>query len=147
MPCNCGDNNYTNTQCIAYDGTIPGINISNKNITFVKKNINTFNDNNNTNLYSDIESNNNIFLKMDIEGYEIPWINTLSYKQLNKFSQISESFFDSARTLLSVVKFKIIFTFFSNATGVICLTAASIICLASRVTRSIFMVPDSERAT
>ena len=84
---------YTNTKCIAYDGTIQGINISNKNITFVKKNINTFNDNNNTNLYSDIESNNNIFLKMDIEGYEIPWINTLSYKQLNKFSQIVIEFY------------------------------------------------------
>jgi beta-1,4-mannosyl-glycoprotein beta-1,4-N-acetylglucosaminyltransferase len=81
-------NIYKNTKCIAYDGTIPGINISNQNITFVKKNINTFNDNNNTNLHSDIENNNNIFLKMDIEGYEIPWINTLSYKQLDKFSQI-----------------------------------------------------------
>ena len=32
-------NIYKNTKCIAYDGTIPGINISNQNITFVKKNI------------------------------------------------------------------------------------------------------------
>ena len=81
-------NIYTNAQCTAYDGTVLGINITNQNITFVKKNINTFNDNNNTNLHSDIENNNNIFLKMDIEGYEIPWINTLNYKQLDKFSQI-----------------------------------------------------------
>ena len=27
-------------------------------------------------------------LKMDIEGWEIPWIETLNEKQINKFSQI-----------------------------------------------------------
>ena len=81
-------NIYKNTKCIAYDGTIENIMFNNKNITFIKKNINTFNDNNNSNLHSEIDNFNNIFLKMDIEGYEIPWINSLSNEKLNKLSQI-----------------------------------------------------------
>lgn len=78
--------------CYAYDGTIQDININNNNITFIKKNINNFNDDNNTNLHEIIEKYNNIFLKMDIEGYEIPWIETLNEKQINKFSQIAIEF-------------------------------------------------------
>jgi beta-1,4-mannosyl-glycoprotein beta-1,4-N-acetylglucosaminyltransferase len=79
---------YKSVKCHAYDGTIENININNSNIKFIKKNINYFNDNNNTNLHLEIENYDNIFLKMDIEGFEIPWMNTLTYKQLNKFSQI-----------------------------------------------------------
>ena len=74
--------------CYAYDGTIQDIDINNNNITFIKKNINNFNDDNNTNLHEVIEKYDNIFLKMDIEGWEIPWIETLNKKQINKFSQI-----------------------------------------------------------
>jgi hypothetical protein len=39
--------------------------------TIYKKNINNFNDDNNTNLYFLINKYNNIFLKMDIEGANI----------------------------------------------------------------------------
>jgi len=79
---------YKKSLCYAYDGTIESINIINKNITFYKQNINNFNDDHNTNLHSLIDRFDNIFLKMDIEGYEIPWIKTLSDEQLNKISQI-----------------------------------------------------------
>ena len=81
-------NKYNTTACYAFDGTIENITISNKNISFFKQNINNYNDDKNTNLHSTIEMFDNIFLKMDIEGYEIPWINSLNVKQLNKFSQI-----------------------------------------------------------
>ena len=79
---------YTSTPCYAYDGTIENIMFDNTSITYIKKNINNFNDDNNTDLHSLIDSYNNIFLKMDIEGYEIPWIKTLDDHQLQRFSQI-----------------------------------------------------------
>jgi beta-1,4-mannosyl-glycoprotein beta-1,4-N-acetylglucosaminyltransferase len=81
-------NKYNTTACYAFDGTIENINIINKNISFFRQNINNYNDDKNTNLHSTIEMFDNIFLKMDIEGYEIPWIKSLDVKHLNKFSQI-----------------------------------------------------------
>jgi hypothetical protein len=84
--------NKFNTKCIAFDGTIDynkfsNLN-SNSNINFIAKNINFMNDDNTTNLNDYINEYNNIFIKMDIEGYEINWIKTLSEIQLNKISQI-----------------------------------------------------------
>jgi len=35
---------------------------------------------------------NNIFLKMDIEGYEIPWFETLNQEQMDKLCQIAIEF-------------------------------------------------------
>ena len=81
-------NKYPNCICNAYDGTINIINSTNKYINFFKKNINNFNDDNNTNLHLDLENHSNIFLKMDIEGYEIPWIKTLKEDHLTRISQI-----------------------------------------------------------
>jgi len=77
-----------NVRCYAFDGTINGISINNKNITFIKKNIEPFMDDNNTNLFPLINEGNNIFLKMDIEGAELPWLKCLNDEQMNKFSQI-----------------------------------------------------------
>jgi hypothetical protein len=75
--------------CFAFDGTIENYPYNyTKNILFIKKNINNFNDEHNTNLFSLINKYNNIFLKMDIEGGEIPWILSLNNEQLNKFKQI-----------------------------------------------------------
>ena len=65
---------YNTTSCYAFDGTINDIKINNKNIKFIKKNIGTTNDDNVTNLYSLINKNQTIFLKMDIEGAEFDWI-------------------------------------------------------------------------
>lgn len=59
-----------------------------KNISFIKKNINNYNDDNNTNLSYLMNKYNNIFLKMDIEGGEYPWLLMIDETQLNKFKQI-----------------------------------------------------------
>ncbi len=81
--------------CFAFDGTIENYPYSyTKNISFIKKNINNFNDDNNTNLFSLINKYNNIFLKMDIEGGEYPWLLSLNEEQLNKFKQITIEFHD-----------------------------------------------------
>jgi len=41
-----------------------------------------------SNLHDLIDSHENIFIKMDIEGSEIPWFKSLSDKQINKFDQM-----------------------------------------------------------
>lgn len=79
---------YNNLKCYAYDGTINNIKINDKNIQFIKKNISPNETDKTTNMYNYINNNENIFLKMDIEGAEVDWLNSLSDEQLNKFSQI-----------------------------------------------------------
>jgi len=77
-----------NVKCIAFDGTINQLPSNNSSIEFVKKNIGANNNNTTTNLHDIIARNNNIFIKMDIEGGEIPWLYMLNDSQLNKFDQI-----------------------------------------------------------
>lgn len=85
---------YPNMKCFAFDGTVHCTVSSSScpNISFITKNISPFSDDNNTNLFSLIDEGNNIFLKMDIEGAELPWLRCLSNEQLNKFSQIVMEF-------------------------------------------------------
>ena len=78
--------------CIAYDGTIQKLPKESVDIVFIKKNIGAENSDKVTNLHEIIDANNNIFVKMDIEGGEIPWINSLNDTQLNKFDQIIMEF-------------------------------------------------------
>ena len=78
--------------CIAYDGTIQKLPKESVDIVFIKKNIGAENSDKVTNLHEVIDANNNIFGKMDIEGGEIPWINSLNDTQLNKFDQIVMEF-------------------------------------------------------
>lgn len=73
----------------AFDGTIHNYPYHyTRDITFYKKNINNFNDNNNTDLKFITENYNNIFLKMDIEGGEYPWLLSVDESFLKKFKQI-----------------------------------------------------------
>ena len=67
-------NKYTDTQVYAFDGTINNLPKENNNITFIKKNIGSENNERISNLHNIIDVNERIFVKMDIEGYEIPWI-------------------------------------------------------------------------
>ena len=67
---NCYPYNYTN------------------NISFIRKMINSTNDENNTNIHYLLDNYNDIFLKIDIEGGEYPWVNSLSLHQLNSLKQI-----------------------------------------------------------
>jgi hypothetical protein len=82
-------NKHPSLTCYAYDGTMNNkFPSTSENIIFINKNITHENTENTTNLNDMIETNDNIFLKMDIEGWEVPWINSLSNDQLNKFAQI-----------------------------------------------------------
>lgn len=81
--------NMNEYNSFGFDGTINNYPYNyTKNISFIKKNINSFNDDNNTNLLFLISKYNNIFLKMDIEGGEYPWLLQIDENQLKKFKQI-----------------------------------------------------------
>uniref|UniRef100_A0A6C0DJX3 Methyltransferase FkbM domain-containing protein n=1 Tax=viral metagenome TaxID=1070528 RepID=A0A6C0DJX3_9ZZZZ len=79
---------YNNLQCYAFDGSIDKLPKENDRITFIKKFIGNKNNDMTTDLHDIIDTNDNIFVKMDIEGGEIPWIDSLSDTQINKFQQI-----------------------------------------------------------
>lgn len=79
-------------QAYAFDGTINNLPKENSNIIFVKKNIGFENNDQTTNLHDIINARENIFVKMDIEGGEIPWIKSLSDEHLDKFEQIVMEF-------------------------------------------------------
>jgi len=83
---------YRNCSCEAFDGTIdelPPVSVlSSDRIVFVKKNIGAKNTKVTTNLHNFIDRNDKLFLKMDIEGGEIPWLASLNDKHLNKFEQL-----------------------------------------------------------
>lgn len=83
---------YPNVMSFAFDGTIDDLPNQNDKITFIKKNIGYENNAQVTNLHSIINSTDSIFVKMDIEGGEIPWIKSLSDEQMNKFEQIVMEF-------------------------------------------------------
>ena len=79
-------------KCYAFDGTIQCLPTENNKIEFVKKNIGATNNDSLTNLHELINAHTNIFVKMDIEGGEIPWIKSLSNEQIGKFDQIVMEF-------------------------------------------------------
>jgi len=81
-------NVYPNCLCFVFDGTINNLPTNNDKIYFIKKNIGPVNNIENTNLHHLLNTFDNIFLKIDIEGAEIPWIKSLSDEQINKFEQI-----------------------------------------------------------
>ncbi len=76
----------------SFDGTINCLPKENNKINFIKKNIGNENTENITNLHNEINLAKNIFIKMDIEGGEIPWILSLSNEHMNKFAQIVMEF-------------------------------------------------------
>ncbi len=81
--------NMNEYNSFGFDGTIDKYPYEyTKNISFVKKNINNFNDKDNTDLSFLASKYTNIFLKMDIEGGEYPWLLSLDEKLLENFKQI-----------------------------------------------------------
>ena len=85
---NIGKNNS-----FAFDGTIKDYPWRyTKDITFIKKNISNFNDINHTNLDNLINKYDKIFLSIDIEGGEYPWLLSLTEDKLQKFKQICIEF-------------------------------------------------------
>jgi hypothetical protein len=85
-------NKYSLDNAYAFDGTINKLPKETSKIIFIKKNISFSNDNQTTNLHDIINLNECIFVKIDIEGYEIPWIKSLSDQQMNKIEQIVMEF-------------------------------------------------------
>ena len=81
--------NMTKYNSYAFDGTINNYPYQyTRDITFMKKNINSYFDDKNANLQFLMSKYNNIFLKMDIEGGEYPWLLSLTDEKLNSFKQI-----------------------------------------------------------
>jgi hypothetical protein len=73
----------------AFDGTINNYPAEyTDKIAFYKRNISPYKNSKNANLSFFTNNYNDIFLKMDIEGAEYPWLLSLSKDQLNKFKQI-----------------------------------------------------------
>lgn len=98
--------NMNITNSFAFDGTIKKYPRQyTKNITFYKRNISPYKDSKNATLEYFINKYDNIFLKIDIEGAEYPWLKFLTSEQLNKFKQIVIEFHgindDSLSTLLN----------------------------------------------
>jgi hypothetical protein len=81
--------------CMVFDGECNKAEDLCKNenkITFVKKNISNINNANITNMKEYINKYNNVFLKMDIEGHEFPFLAELTYEELNKIKQMTLEF-------------------------------------------------------
>lgn len=75
--------------CYGFDGTIEDYPYQyTDNIQFIKKNIDDHEGPDCTNLSFLTEKYHSIFLKMDIEGGEYPWITQLQSNQLDCFKQI-----------------------------------------------------------
>ena len=82
--------NMNKDNSFAFDGTIEDYPYEyTKDITFFKKNIGNKNDDKTTNLDFLFERYNNIFLKMDIEGWEFEWLLQLTQDKLQKIKQIA----------------------------------------------------------
>lgn len=86
---------YPNVKTYAFDGTIDALpQMTTNTIQFIKKNIGFETNAQETNIHDIIDAHNSdsIFVKMDIEGGEIPWIKSLNDQQMNKFEQIVMEF-------------------------------------------------------
>ncbi len=81
--------NVNPQNCFAFDGTIEKLptNLID-NVEFIKKNIGYANDDKTTNLDFLMKAYNNIFVKMDIEGGEWPWLLSMDTTKLNNISQL-----------------------------------------------------------
>lgn len=82
-------------KCIAFDGSIPKLPHPSPDITFIKKFVGDKNTRTYTNLHDLISKHTNIILKMDIEGGEYPFLQSISRKQLNKINMIMIEFHSS----------------------------------------------------
>ena len=75
-------------KCVAFDGTIKTFPQHRNNMEWIPKNIGFSNTDKTTNLKEYIQTNKKIFLKMDIEGSEFNWLDSMSETELDNFSQI-----------------------------------------------------------
>lgn len=83
---------FPDVVCFAFDGTISGLPEPNEDIEFIRKNIGDIENDTQTNMHDIIEESEHLFVKMDIEGGEIPWVLSLSDAHLAKMDQIVMEF-------------------------------------------------------
>lgn len=74
--------------CYAFDGTIDSLPYHRNSIEFIKKNVGPYNTKTTTNLKDIIKNNAKIFLKMNIEGSEFNWLDSMNMEELQRFRQI-----------------------------------------------------------
>lgn len=87
---------YEDCSGYAYDGTINALPYDAESLAFVRKNIGPVETSEETNLHDRIEgARGPIFLKMDIEGAELAWIQSLSREHIDAFEQIVIEFHDN----------------------------------------------------
>ena len=85
--------NMNKSNSFAFDGTITNYPYNyTEDITFIKKNINSFYDTKNANLLYFMRTYKNIFLKMDIEGSEYNWLLNTDQNDLLSLKQIVMEF-------------------------------------------------------
>jgi hypothetical protein len=83
---------YNCMNCYAFDNSVSVPPNHSTPIHFTQKTISGHIDESTTNLHDIIDENRSIFVKMDIEGAEYPWIRSLRDDHLNKFEQIVMEF-------------------------------------------------------
>lgn len=87
---------YPDLYCYAFDGTIekcPEIKETLKDrFIFIKKNISYQNNEKETNLHKYLTKYKKILIKMDIEGYEFHWLNSLNETHLKNIKQFIVEF-------------------------------------------------------
>ena len=85
-----------NTKCVAFDGEnikdSSNVCKNEKNILYVAKNIGNINNDKFTNLKDYLNRFNNIFVKMDIEGGEFPFLYSLTMNELKNIKQMTFEF-------------------------------------------------------
>lgn len=113
-------------RCYAFDGTIPKLPKESSDIIFKKLNIGHAETDTTTNLIKYLDIHNNVFIKMDIEGYEYEWINSLEDKHLASISQLVIEFHHPYEyykwvILLRLMKFFTLIHFHANVCGGECL--------------------------
>ena len=77
-----------NVKCFAFDGTISSFPAHRNPMEWIQKNIDSVNTDKTTNLKEYLEKGQRIFLKMDIEGSEFNWLDSMTTKDLQRCSQI-----------------------------------------------------------
>lgn len=75
-------------KCVAFDGTIQSFPCHRNNIEWIAKNIGYSNTETTTNLKEYIRNGKKIFLKMDIEGSEFNWLDSMTEDELDNISQL-----------------------------------------------------------
>ena len=80
---------YPGVPCLAFDGTISQFPKTQKPIQYIPKNIGLNSSSTETTLLEYILHGHTIFLKMDIEGAEVPWFASLPDDALDRFAQIT----------------------------------------------------------